>query len=165
MIKKDTKEDKRIYNLLNVFMMLRDSILEDRKRAMKEKDSETLSTLRLLCSQIKNDEIEQVRHLTDEEVQTVVLRQIKQLNEGLKDFKDAERGELIEKTEKEIAVLTQYAPEQLSDEKLMHVVESVIAALGPDAPMGQVMGGVMQQVQGSADGNRVRQCVEQKLST
>ena len=146
-------------------MMLRERILEDRKRAMKEKDGERLSTLRLLCSQIKNDEIEQSRHLSDEEVQTVVLRQIKQLKEGLRDFAEADRVELVEKTEKEIAVLTQYAPEQLSDEKLATVVEQTISKLGPEAPMGQVMGAVMQEVKGSADGNRVRQCVEQKLST
>ncbi len=148
-------------------MGLRDDINKARMMAMKEGNPEKLSTLRMLWSAIANEEIETKEPLTDEQVQAVVARQVKQLNDSLNDFQEASRNDLAEKAKNEIALLHGYLPEQLSDEDLTKIIDDTISETGADGPqaMGQVMGAVMGKVKGRADGERVRTQVQQKLTT
>ena len=95
-------------------MTLRSEIQEKQYDAMKKGDAERLSVMRLLNSAIKNEEIELKRELNDEEAQAVVGRQVKQLKDALKDFEAGGRKDLIEKTQKEIEILEEYLPEQMS---------------------------------------------------
>ena len=134
--------------------------------AMKSKDSSTLDTLRVLWAQIRNTEIDKKEELSDAEVVQAVQRQVKQLGDALNDFTAAARADLVDKTTKEIALLQSYLPAQLSDEELSSIVETVLSGL-PDAVKGNfgaVMGKVMQQVSGKADGVRVKDFVERLLS-
>ncbi|OGH83427.1 MAG: glutamyl-tRNA amidotransferase [Candidatus Magasanikbacteria bacterium RIFOXYC2_FULL_40_16] len=146
-------------------MTLRSEIQEKQYDAMKKGDAERLSIMRLLNSAIKNEEIELRRDLNDEEAQAVVGRQVKQLKDALKDFEAGGRKDLMDKTQKEIEILEEYLPEQMSDEKLEEIVGKIIEQMsaGPQ-DVGKVMGAVMKEVKGQADGNKVREIVSKKLN-
>jgi hypothetical protein len=134
------------------------------KSAMRQASADpeqklVLSTIRLLMSELKNAEIVKKECLVDDEVIEVVQRQIKRRNEAAEQYRKGDREELAEKEEKEAAVLARYLPEQLSDEELTRLIKEAIEATGATAPkdMGRVMGKLMPQVKGKADGKRVNQ--------
>jgi uncharacterized protein YqeY len=148
-------------------MSLRNEIQEKQYAAMKAKDAERVLVMRLIMSAIKNEEIEKKEKLNDEEVQAVAARQVKQLQDALKDFEAGGRDDLVQKTKAEIEILSVYLPEKLSDEELTSVIEKVIEQSGAKIPqdVGKVMGMVMKEVKGKADGNKVREIVSKKLSS
>ena len=145
-------------------MSLKERLNEDMKSAMRQASADpeqklVLSTIRLLMSELKNAEIVKKESLVDDEVIEVVQRQIKRRNEAAEQYRKGDREELAEKEEKEAAVLARYLPEQLSDEELTRLIKEAIEATGATAPkdMGKVMGKLMPQVKGKADGKRVNQ--------
>src|SRR3990167_2944276 len=140
-------------------MTLIQTILEAQKEAMKKRDAETLSILRVLSSAAKNEQIEKQRELTDAEVQQVIARQVKQLKDALSDFEKARRTDLVDKTKKEVALLSAYLPQQLSDEELKAVIMLVVETNKGTEP-GRIMGPVMKEVAGRADGSRVKAMLE-----
>lgn len=146
-------------------MSLKEQIMEAQKQAMKEKNAEVLSTIRMLTSAIKNEEIDSRTELTDEQVQQVVARQVKQLNDSIVDFQKGGREDLVTQAAKEVQLLTTFLPEQLSDAELQLIVKEVIEAAGATSAqdVGKVMGTVMQKVKGKADGQRVRAMVSTLL--
>jgi uncharacterized protein len=148
-----------------IIMSLRSDIVERQKTAMKEKDVKTLSTIRMLVSGIKNAEIDKKRELTDDEVIVEVKRQVKQLKDSLKDISAGGREDMVTDIESEVAILSEYLPEEMSDEDLEKVVRAVVDAMGISgkSEMGKVMGRVMKDVAGRADGGRVRVVVERLL--
>ena len=133
---------------------------------MKAGEAATVSILRMASAAIKNAEIDKQTELTDEEVQEVLRRQVKQLADALKDFERGGRQDLIEKTKAEIHLLSSYVPAQLSDEEMETRVAAIVASLGPKEQqnMGRAMGAVMKEMKGLADGNRVRDIVSQILT-
>jgi uncharacterized protein YqeY len=147
-------------------MSLREKIQERQIAAMKAKEKELLEVLRLLMSSIKNEEIETKKELSDEEVQAVAGRQVKQLQDALKDFIKGGREDLVVKTKSEIEIISEYLPEQLSDDKLDELTKKAIAEVQASGPqdIGKVMGVLMKEVKGRADGNRVREVVAKNLS-
>jgi len=146
-------------------MSLRKEIQERQIAALKSKDAETLAVLRFVFSAIKNKEIDKKAELNDEEAQAVIAFQVKQLKDALKDFEAGGRQDLVDKTKAEIAILTAYLPEKMSEEELLVVVEKVIESVGAKSAQdaGRVMGAVMKEVKGRADGNQVREMVMKKL--
>lgn len=132
--------------------------------AMKAGEKSKLETLRLLKSALKNERIEKGADLTDEDVVGVIRRMVKQNKEALVDFTNAGRAELIKKSEEEIKLLDGYLPSQLSDEEIKKVVEKKIVEMGKDN-MGKVMGAVMSELKGKADGAKVRFVVESVLKS
>jgi len=142
-------------------MSLRQRIVEMQKEAMINRDEEKLSSLRFLWSQIRNIEIDKKSELNDEEIQTVVARLVKQQQDALKDFVNAGRSDLQTKTEIEIKFLQSFLPEQISDADLETVTRGVVDKIGAVGPtdIGRIMGMVMKEVKGRADGNRVREVV------
>lgn len=147
-------------------MSLRADITERQTEALKSKDELRLSVLRMLWSEIKNIEIDKKQELNDEEIQKIAARQIKQMKDANKDFISAGRDDLVSKNEEEIKILEEYLPEQMGDEELNKIIESVINETGASEPgdMGRVMGAVMKKAGGQADGNKVRELVSQMLS-
>lgn len=146
-------------------MALRDDIQRAQIEAMKEKDSAKRETLRLLWSVIRTEEINKRAELDDAGTIAVISRQMKQLEDALKDFTAAGRSDLIAKANAEKQILSAYLPSQLSDEDLKNVVERVIGSFGAAtmADSGKIMGAVMKEVKGVADGNRVRDMVSKIL--
>lgn len=143
-------------------MPLRVNILDAQKEALKQKEEAKLATLRMLWAVIRNQEIEKGhKELTDEEVQKVVAMQIKQLKDAAVDFAKGNRQDLVEKSEAEIKVLQVYLPKQMTEAELKILVEKVIkdSGLSGMQATGKIMGLVMKEVKGQADGNRVKEAV------
>lgn len=143
-------------------MSVKQQLTEDMKQAMRERDMFRLGTIRYALSEIKNAEIDQ-GELNDEQIQKLLISQVKKMKDAIEDFKKGNREDLIEDEEKRIAVIQAYLPQQLSDEELRTVVEEVIAQSGI-TEVGPLTGKVMQAVKGQADGGRVsvmvRECVK-----
>lgn len=147
--------------------MLKEKVIQDMQNSLKKGDKIRLSTMRLLLSEIKNLEKEKrIPDLSDDDVLSVVRREIKRRDQALEEFRKTERKDLVEKEEKERQILEEYLPAQLSQEELEAMVRWVIQETGATTSreMGKVMSRMMQEVKGKADGKRVRQIVEGLLS-
>lgn len=148
-------------------MSIKDLLTEDMKQAMKDKESGKLrlSVIRMAKASIKNLEIDQKRDLTDEEVVTVLMKEVKMRQDSLEEFAKAGRIELVEQAEQEITVLKKYLPEQLSDEELRELVKASIAETGAATAkdMGKVMAAVIPKTKGRADGKRINAMVRELL--
>jgi len=147
-------------------MSLREKIIESQKTAMLERNRVLLDTLRNLWSAIKNEEIEKRRVLSDEEIQSVAMRLVKQSLDALQDFKRAGRDDLSDSTEKEIEMLSVYLPVQMSESEVEKIVNQVVEeSKDGELNFGAIMGLVMQRVKGKADGAIVRQLVDKRLNS
>ena len=145
---------------------IRPLIEEAVKVSMKNRDKETTSTLRMAISELKKEEIDKRIDLEDEQVIQILQRMIKQRKDSYSQFLDAGRNELAEKEQNEINILSDFLPEQLSEEELNSIVTEVIketAASGPQ-DMGKVMGSLKQRIQGNADMGLVSKIVKGNLS-
>lgn len=147
-------------------MTLLDRLNQDMKQAMKNKDKETLSVIRMVKASIQNESIKLGKDtLSEDEDLTILSREVKQRKDSLQEFKNAGREDLVEKTENELDILAQYLPKQLSDEELTSIIQETIKEVNASSmkDMGKVMGSVMPKVKGQADGTKIKQIVEQKL--
>ncbi|MDD9268675.1 GatB/YqeY domain-containing protein [Paenibacillus sp. GCM10023248] len=146
-------------------MSLSDRLNEDMKQAMKSQDKFKLSVIRMVRSTIKNAEIELKRALDDNEVLDVLTREIKQRKDSLQEFSKAGRDDLADNLKAELTILTEYMPQQLSEEEVKAIVQQTIQQIGASskADMGKVMTALMPQVKGRADGKLVNQLVQQLL--
>ena len=145
---------------------IRPLIEEAVKVSMKNRDKETTSTLRMAISELKKEEIDKKIDLEDEQVIQILQRMIKQRKDSYSQFSDAGRNELAEKEQNEINILSDFLPEQLSEEELNLIVTEVIketAASGPQ-DMGKVMSSLKQKIQGNADMGLVSKIVKENLS-
>lgn len=133
---------------------------------MKEKEAEKLSILRVLWATIKNEEIEKGQPLNNEQIQELVARQVKQLKDALVDFEKGNRTDLVEQTKKEIAVLTVYLPEQMSDVDLEQLIKNILLEnnITNAKDSGKAMALIMPAVKGKTDGAKVRNIVNQILN-
>lgn len=147
-------------------MNLYTKIQDDIKDAMRGKDLQTLDTLRLLFSSLKNKAIDLKRELEDAEVIVVVRSDMKKLQDAMIDYKAGAREDLIIKSKEEIEILKKYLPPEMSDEDLEEIVSKKITEMGtPDIKMmGKVMGAIMADVKDRVDGTRVREMVSKILS-
>lgn len=148
-------------------MSMKEQILNDIKTAMKARDLETVSALRMVSSAIKNKEIEvRPNELTDQDVTSVLKKLSKQRKDSIEQFQKAGRDDLAQKEQKELSVLEKYLPEQMSEEQISEVVVAAINEVGAASmkDMGKVMQAVTAKTQGSADNKLVSQIVKAKLS-
>lgn len=146
--------------------MLRDEIAEAMRGAMKARDQVRVSTLRMLMTAVKNAQVERGHELDDDEVIGIISKEAKTRRESIEQFEAAGRTDLVQKEEAELAILTEYLPEQLSEADLAALVEEAIAESGATSPseMGQVMKVLMPKVAGRADGKAVWAAVRARLS-
>ncbi|MFV8826703.1 GatB/YqeY domain-containing protein [Alkalihalobacterium sp. APHAB7] len=147
-------------------MNLLDRLTDDMKAAMKSKEKEKLSVIRMVKSSLQNEQIKLRRELSEDETLTVLNRELKQRRESLHEFEKANRDDLASKLHGEIEVLQQYLPEQLSEEEVTQIVQETISEVGATstADFGKVMGAIMPKVKGKADGGLVNRLVKQHLS-
>jgi len=147
-------------------MSLLDTLNQDMKQAMKNKDKQKLSVIRMLKASLQNEAIKHGHELNEEEELTVLAREMKQRKDSLQEFEKAGREDLVAGLQDEIAVLTPYLPKQLTEEELQEIVAQTISETGAasKADMGKVMGALMPKVKGKADGGLVNRIVQQQLS-
>lgn len=148
-------------------MSIKDQLTEDMKQAMKDRENGKLrlSVIRMVRANIKNLEINEKKELNDEEVLSVLMKEVKMRQDSLEEFQKAGRSELVSQAEEEIKILKKYLPEALSDEELKGIVADVIAEVGAASPkdMGKVMPAVMAKTKGRADGKRINALVRELL--
>lgn len=143
-------------------MALSEQIEKDFVAAMKNKDAEKVSTLRLAKAALSNYRIEKKRDdLKDDEVVAILQKQAKQHSESMESYKKAGREDLAAREEKELAVIMGYLPRQLSEGEIKVVVEGIAASLGASgkSAIGQVMKEAMVKLKGKADGKLVNRIV------
>ncbi len=146
--------------------MLIDQIQSDLKNAQLSRDEVGVSTLRLLLSEIKNGEISKGASLSDDNVISIIQREVKKRKEAAAGFRSGGREESALKEELEAKVLEGYLPEQISNEELTKLVQDTINELGAKsvADMGKVMGAVMGKAKGRVDGSQVSSIVKERLA-
>lgn len=146
---------------------MKNNLLKDLTAAMKNQDKETLSVLRMVKGAIQLEEINKKQELNDDDFVSVISKQIKTRKESIAEFEKAGRQELIDKTQKEIEILNKYMPEQLSEEKVLEVINEAFNAIEPksQSDMGKVMGYVTPKLKGKADMSFVSKTIKEKLSS
>lgn len=147
-------------------MSLKDQITDDMKAAMRAKDSERLSTIRLLIAEIKRKEVDERVEVDDVQVVAIVEKMIKQRKDSITQFENGGRQDLADKEKSELAVLSTYMPAGLSDEEVAAEVAAAIAASGAAGPqdMGKVMGILKPKLAGRADMTAVSAQVKKALA-
>jgi uncharacterized protein YqeY len=147
-------------------MSLKDTIIEDTKTAMRNKDASTLGTLRLLQAAIKQKEIDDRITLDDAGIVTVLQKMLKQRQDSIEAFRQANRQDLLDKEEMEVKVLNQYMPQQLSNDEITEIIDVAIANTSASGmqDMGKVMGIVKEKIAGRANMAEVSQIIKSRLS-
>src|SRR5436305_7044095 len=148
-------------------MSLKEKIVSDLTAAMKAKDADRLSTLRMVKANLMNRQIEKGSELTDEEVTKALQSLVKQRRDSIEQYNNAGRSELADKEAAEITVLEEYLPQAASAEEIDAAVSSAVAETGASSmkEMGAVMKAAMAKLAGkSADGKAVSEAVKSKLS-
>ena len=146
--------------------MLHNQIKEKIKEALKARNELELSVLRGLSAAFTNELVATKRKpdevLSDKEVLSVIKRQAKQRKDSIEQFKNAERNELAEKEKQELVILSAYLPEEMSKEEVEKIARAKKEELGvtDKSKMGILMGAIMKEVKGKADGAVVKEVVE-----
>lgn len=147
-------------------MSLSAQLNADMKEAMKARNKFRLSVIRMLLAAVKNAEIDRQQALTDEQVEELLARELKQRKDSLLEFEKAGRQDLATEVQAEIEIIAEYLPEPFSEAELAELVQQAIRETGAasKADMGKVMAALMPKVKGRADGKLVNRLVQQHLS-
>ena len=148
-------------------MGLKDTIVADLTAAMKAKDADKLSTLRMVKANLMNRQIDKGEELTDDEIMKALLSLVKQRRDSVEQYEKAGRPDLAEKEKTEIAVIEAYLPQGATQAEIDAAVEAAIAETGASSmkEMGTVMKAAMAHLAGkTADGKMVSEAVKAKLS-
>ena len=143
-------------------MPLKDRLDEDLKQAIRQQDALRRNVLRTLRSEVHNDEIAQQKPLDDDDaIIGVISRQVRQRRESITEFRKGRREDLVQREESEMAVLLEYLPPQLSPDEIAEMVREAVSEVGARGPgdKGRVMGKLMPNVRGRADGSVVNEVV------
>lgn len=153
-------------------MLLQDKITVDLKNAMKSGSEVRVRTLRMLASVIHNKEIENKSRgkdpiLKDEEVIDVLAREAKKRKEAIDMYQKGERNDLADKEREELEIINAYLPEKLSDGEIEKIISEAIKNLdaGGAGDFGRVMGVVMKELKGRAEGSVVLEIIKKKLNS
>jgi len=147
-------------------MSLKDRINDDMKAAMRARQADRLSTIRMLLAAVKQREVDERIALDDAQIVGVVDKLIKQRKDSIAAFRQAGRTDLVDKENAEVTVLEGYLPQRLSADDIGREVAAIIAELGASGPgdMGKVMSAAKGRLAGKADMAQVSVAVKQALS-
>lgn len=147
-------------------MSLAERLQQDMKSALKNKEKEKLSTIRMVRAAIKKAEIDHKGPLNDEQIIEVIMREVKQRKDAVQEYEKAGRHDLVEKEKEELQILETYLPEPLTEEELTEIIQETIQQLGVTSKkeIGKVMKTVLPKVKGRAEGKAVNQIVQKLLS-
>lgn len=148
-------------------MTIREKLEDDIRQAMRDRARDRLEALRFLKSVVQAVEKPQGKTLDDPAMLEVVAKQVNDRRESIRMFEQGNRADLVAKESAELAVLEAYLPPQLSHDKLAQLVQDTIKEVGATTARdkGKVMGRLMPQVRGKADGNEVNALVTQLLES
>ena len=143
-----------------------EKITKDLTEAMKAKDTFRTSVLRMLKSALKNEEINKKRPLTDDEVLAIIKKQVKTRKDSMNEYASYNRMDLADSLQKEIDILNEYLPEELSDEELEKIVKETITKVKAESikQMGMVIKTISSEYGARCDMAKVSKLVKEKLS-
>ncbi len=162
-------------------MSLKERIQASLKKAMSEKDQLKVSVLRMLMAAVFNKEkekraklskteeelekLDELSKLTDEEIIEVISSEGKKRRDSIEQYEKGNRQDLAEQEKKELEILADYLPEQMGEEEIKKLVQEKIEEIGASGPKdtGKVMGALMPQLKGKADGTTVNKIVQEEL--
>lgn len=144
--------------------MIKNEIQLAINNALKAGNKVELDALRFVISQIKYEEIAKQKELTDEEVVTLMQKEVKKRKEAVEMFRKGDRTDLVENEEAQIKAIQKFLPQQLSMEELNKIVDEILISVAGDKNMGKIIGLVMAKTKGKTDGSTVSNLVRQKLS-
>ena len=146
--------------------MMREKILNDLKEAMKNKDKERLTVIRMIKGAMQMEELKLKRECNDDEIIGIIAKQIKTRKESVAEFTKAAREDLVEQTQKEIDLLTTYMPEQLSEEEVLKEIDKAFQEVNPSSmkDMGKLMGLLTPNLKGKTDMSMVSKIIREKLN-
>mgnify|MGYP005771539185 CR=1 FL=1 len=146
--------------------MMREKILNDLKEAMKNKDKERLTVIRMIKGAMQMEELKLKRECNDDEIIGIIAKQIKTRKESVAEFTKAGREDLVEQTQKEIDLLTTYMPEQLSEEEVLKEIDKAFQEVNPSSmkDMGKLMGLLTPKLKGKTDMSMVSKIIREKLN-
>ena len=143
--------------------MLKEKLMEDLKSAMKEKDEIKKNTVQMVRAGILQIEKDKGIEVEDNKILEIIAKEVKTKKDALKDFEKAERQDLIEQTNQEIAILQEYLPKQLSKEEIKVELEKIIAEIGATSmkDMGKIMKAAKAKMGASADGKTINEVAKE----
>jgi len=144
---------------------LTERIRADMTAAMKAQEKERLSTLRMLQSALKNEQINSGHELSDEEAMTVIRKAVKQRQDSIEQYTNAGRTELADKEKSEMELLKTYLPAEMSDEELERGLREIVTSTGAQSKkdMGKVMKEATAKFKGRVDGKKIQEMVGRLL--
>jgi uncharacterized protein YqeY len=144
---------------------LTEKVRADMTAAMKAQEKERLSTIRMLQSALKNEQINAGHELSDEEAMAVIRKAVKQRQDSIEQYTNAGRAELADKERSEMELLKTYLPAELSEEELETGLREIIASTGAQSKkdLGKVMKEATARYRGRADGKKVQELVSRLL--
>lgn len=148
-------------------MTLKDRLSNDFKEAMKAKDGIKKNTVNLVRAAIKQYEVDNREELDDQGVLNILTKQVKMRKDALSDFEKAGRTDLLDDYNKEIEILMEYLPKQLTEAEITEIVKATAADLGIESGkqnLGKLIGAVMPKVKGVSDGGAVKKVIEAFLA-
>ena len=147
-------------------MSLKEKLLSNIKEAMKSKDSVKLGTVRGVISAVKNQEIDLKKELSEEEILTIVSREVKKRKEASVLYEKGNRPELKDKEIQEMKILQTYLPEQVSEKDLRHRIQEVIAETGAEGmkDFGKIMKTLVPEFKGKADNSLIKELANEYLN-
>ena len=148
-------------------MSLRSRLDEDLKQAMRDRNVARRDVLRYLKSEIHNQEIASQKTLDDDGIQAVLVKQAQQRRDSIEAFRDAGRSDLVDNEETGLAIVMEYLPQQMSPDEIKELALAVVEEVGAAGPgdMGKVMGALVRQTRGRANGREVSQVVREILAS
>jgi uncharacterized protein YqeY len=144
---------------------LKQRINDDVKIAMREKDKERLTTLRMILAAIKQKEVDERIELDDTQILAVLDKMAKQHRDSINQFQQAGRNDLVEKENRELAIVQTYLPTQLTDAEIQQLLQEAIRETGAASmqDMGKVMAVLKPKLQGRADMGKISGLVKAQL--
>jgi hypothetical protein len=146
-------------------MTLLEKLRKDMLTALKSGNKDKSQTLKMVVATIKNAQIESEKELTDKDIEKILRKEAKKTEDSIEQYQKMGRDDLVQKEKQDLEIIESYLPELMSDEEVKKVVEKKIKETGAQdmRDMGKVIGAVMKELEGKADGNTVKDIVQSML--
>lgn len=145
---------------------MKEKLQKDLIEAMKAHDKKKIDVIKLVKATIQNDEISAKKELTDDEVLSIITKQVKMRKDAIVDFEKAGRQDLIDEYNSEIDILNEYLPKELSEEEAMKIIDEAFDLVKPtsQADMGKIMKEVSPKLKNRFDMGKASKIIKDKLS-
>ena len=145
---------------------MKEKLQKDLIDAMKAHDKKKIDVIKLVKAAIQNEEISSKKELSDEEVLSIITKQVKMRSDAIKEFEKADRTDLIDAYNEEIAILSEYMPKALTEEEAIQIIDDAFALVNPTGPsdMGKIMKEVSPKLKNRFDMSKASTIIKDKLS-